>query len=432
MAKEQKIQSTQKYLDILVIKEGIIILKDGGLRSILKVSSLNFALKSEEEQSGLINQYQGFLNALKFDIQIVMQSRRLDLYNYMRYLKEVAQQQTNEMVKIQTEDYINYIERLLTKANIMDKRFYVVIPFFPTGVQQKGWIDKILGGSKTTIQFSAEQFKSHKEQLLERANIVTQGLGGMGLKVTPLATQEIIELLYGIYNPEEAMSERLVEAGGLSAPVIGRADEAPGEAGEGQKAKDDDKKTEKQEEQTGAGEQKQEPGTTGEAPGVLAGQEKKVDNITQPSNSNQQIPLGAEIKIGGQNFFPTPQSIQTMSVAPGAEAGATPGAGVTPTGTAAPAAPGVPAPAAQSAPAAQGVLTKKEEPMTKERADAILGKVLDTNMRQDQSAGATLWGKEGEAQKQEAKTTAGTTTAATANTQATANNPPSPPANNTA
>lgn len=216
------VASTQKYLNILAIRDGMVILRDGGIRTILEVGSLNFALKSEDEQNGMLYQYQQFLNSLKFPIQIVMQSRRLDLYTYLKMLKELLEKQTNDLIRIQTEEYINYIERLLTKANIMDKKFYVVIPFFPGGVEKATMVDRVLGaGSKSgEVHFTKEQFAEYKKQLDERVNVISGGLGSMGLRVSPLDTQQIIELLYVIYNPAEAMSERMTEVSNLESEVI--------------------------------------------------------------------------------------------------------------------------------------------------------------------------------------------------------------------
>ncbi|MDO8513636.1 MAG: hypothetical protein Q7S37_03985 [bacterium] len=220
--KAAQIASTQKYLNVLAIRDGMVILNDGGIRTILEVGSLNFALKSEEEQNGMLSQYQQFLNSLKFPLQIVMQSKRLDLFSYLKMLKGLLEKQTNDLIRIQTEEYTTYVERLLTRANIMDKKFYVVVPYFPGGIEKNSMIEKVLGSKSKTgeIHFTKEKFAEYKDKLNERVNIVSGGLGSMGLRVTPLGTQQIIELLYSIYNPAEALSERMTEVGNLESLIV--------------------------------------------------------------------------------------------------------------------------------------------------------------------------------------------------------------------
>src|SRR3989338_8311268 len=121
--------STQALLDIAEIKESTIVMKDGSLRAIIVVSSTNFSLKSGEEQNALISSYQSFLNSLSFSIQIVMQSRKLDIHSYLDKLRAVMAEQTNDLLRMQTEEYIEYISKLIEFASIMNKNFYVIVPF---------------------------------------------------------------------------------------------------------------------------------------------------------------------------------------------------------------------------------------------------------------------------------------------------------------
>lgn len=221
MAKKIKPIPTQQYLDIGEIRESIIILKEGELRLLLLANSINFALKSEQEQQALIGQYQSFLNSLDFPIQIVMQSRKLDLTNYLKKLEERSEKEKNELIKIQTIDYVAFIKRLINIANIMDKKFYIVVPLNPVNVEKRGLFDKLFHPtSRLTVKISDTEFKSYREELLQRANVIISGLGSLGVKIAPLNTQQIIELFYGIYNPEEASKERLIEEENLEAPLI--------------------------------------------------------------------------------------------------------------------------------------------------------------------------------------------------------------------
>jgi len=196
--------STQKFLRLSEMKEDTIVMRDGSLRAILAVSSTNFALKSEEEQNALVNGYQNFLNSLDFPIQILIHSRILDIEAYLEKLRGLAAGQTNELLRIQMSEYIEYIARLIEYANIMSKTFYVVIPY-STAVATKetfmGRLGKILSPAKD-IANRQEDFERAKLKLEERINHVQGALGGMGLRSMLLRTQELVELLYSSYNFE--------------------------------------------------------------------------------------------------------------------------------------------------------------------------------------------------------------------------------------
>ena len=185
--------STQQFLEIDQIKEGVVILKDKTLRGILMVSSLNFALKSEEEQKAIIYQFQSFLNSLDFTCQIVIQSRRLNITGYIEKLKELENKQSNKLLKIQTTDYRKFIEDLIKGippagkwGQIINKNFFVIIPFV------------------SPITITVELFKEAKAQLTQRIEFITMGLRRCGLQCTPLNTSELIELFWSLYHPEQA------------------------------------------------------------------------------------------------------------------------------------------------------------------------------------------------------------------------------------
>ena len=218
-----KISSTQDYIDIGEIRDGIIITKEGGLRMILLASAINFDLKSEKEQNALIGQYQNFLNSLEHPIQILMQSRKLDLTDYLEKLKQRSLIEKNQLIKIQMDDYIVFIRRLLSIANIMDKKIYIIIPMDPPSVQSRSFFDKLFNPlNKLQVKISPAEFESYKKQLLERANTVVSGLSPLGIRVIPLNTQQIIELFYSSFNLEEATKEKLLQVDNLESPIIKR------------------------------------------------------------------------------------------------------------------------------------------------------------------------------------------------------------------
>lgn len=200
---ETKGSSTLKYVDVESIKDGVVILKNGSLRSILMVSSINFDLKSTDEQDAIISQYQNFLNSLDFPLQIVVISRKLNIRPYLEMIKEREKQQTNEMLRMQTIEYQEFISKLTDVTSIMSKFFYIVVPFAPVETKKGGLFSRITStiAPKQQILENRELFETYKNQLWQRVDHVSAGLGGTGLKLTTLTTDEIIELLYNSYNP---------------------------------------------------------------------------------------------------------------------------------------------------------------------------------------------------------------------------------------
>lgn len=187
---------TQQFLEIDRIREGVLILKNKSLRAVLMVSSLNFALKSEEEQQAIIYQFQNFLNSLDFSIEILAQSRILNIAGYIDKLKDVEAKQENELLKIQTAEYRKFISELVGGRQILSKTFFVVMPFTLVDIPQLG--------RKREAGFDEEQFRRAKAQLQQRTDFVAMGLRRCGLQCTLLNTLELIELFWALYHPEEA------------------------------------------------------------------------------------------------------------------------------------------------------------------------------------------------------------------------------------
>lgn len=218
--------STQNYLDIEEIHNGVVILKNGGLRMVLMVSAINFALKSEEEQNAIIYSFQGFLNSLSFPVQIVMQSRRLDLSAYLAKLKTKNKEEENPLVRLQMADYISFVEQLLTVANIMEKKFYMVIPYQPVVVKKENILQKIgdifKGNAKKT---EIVDFELHRKELAHRTEVVAAGLGSVGLRAVQLNTLELAELYYSSYNPELATRQKISSLADITAPIVEKGEE---------------------------------------------------------------------------------------------------------------------------------------------------------------------------------------------------------------
>ncbi|MBM3260831.1 conjugal transfer protein TraC [Candidatus Kaiserbacteria bacterium] len=198
-------RSTQDFVPISEVRDGIVVLKNGELRAILLASSINFALKSEDEQTAFIIQFQNFLNSLDFSCQIFVQSRMLDIRPYITTLEAQYKQQLDDLMRIQIREYIEFIKSFTEAANIMTKNFFVVVPYTPTIIKKATGPTSYLpsfGGKKDsgTVETS---FEEHVSQLEQRISIVQQGLVRTGVRTVQLGTEEAIELLYKMFNPGE-------------------------------------------------------------------------------------------------------------------------------------------------------------------------------------------------------------------------------------
>ncbi|TSC93775.1 MAG: hypothetical protein CEN91_116 [Candidatus Berkelbacteria bacterium Licking1014_85] len=215
--------STQSTINIKTISNGTIITNDNRLVKILEVKPVNFALKSEEDKNALIGQFQSFLNSLSFPLQILVQSRKIDIAPYLNLLKEQLNKTQNNLMRLQISEYINFIDKLTELANIMDKKFYAIVSYTSTKTETKGFFANIFGNTKS-VKMNAEEFTENSKKLEERVSVVTQGLSAMELVAAPLQTQKIIETFYAIYNPDEALEEHLVETSKISSPIVSSED----------------------------------------------------------------------------------------------------------------------------------------------------------------------------------------------------------------
>lgn len=204
----QKSRPAQDFIPFKEVRDGVVIMKDNSLRTILMASSLNIALKSQDEQEAIIAQFQNFLNSLEFSTQFYIQSRRLDIRPYLALLEEREKEQVNELMKIQTKEYIEFIKNFTETTNIMSKSFFIVIPYTTNigiGVEKKlSTFSAFSGGSdKKNTKEWLENFEESKTQMEQRIAIIEAGLARFGIRVALLGTEEIIELFYKIFNPGE-------------------------------------------------------------------------------------------------------------------------------------------------------------------------------------------------------------------------------------
>jgi type IV secretory pathway VirB4 component len=204
----QPIQSTKDFVQIADIRDTVVILKDGSLRSIIEVGSMNFELKSTDEQIAIIQHFQNFLNSIDFPVQILVSSRKLDISPYLRSLEETTKNLENELLKIQAAEYTRFVKGLTELANVMAKKFYVVIPFHvieaaaPTKGGFFGAFKSVVAPSKFVKTLSDEELENYKIQLNQRIGVIVEGLSGLGIETKTLAGDELKNLFYSYYNPK--------------------------------------------------------------------------------------------------------------------------------------------------------------------------------------------------------------------------------------
>jgi len=219
LAKPKPGQPTQRYLDIAELRENCVIMKDGTLRAVLMVSSINFALKSEDEQQAIIQGYMQFLNGLEHPLQVVIQSRRMNIDSYMLRLKEQEEKNVNELLRTQIRDYMSFITELVELGEIMQKRFFVIVPFDPLEGNEKGkgFMSKVSSAFAPAkiLKLNDQKFRDRHDSLMQRTSSVAGGLSSMGLQVAMLDTQGLIELYYTSYNPDVFDVEKLVDVNKL-------------------------------------------------------------------------------------------------------------------------------------------------------------------------------------------------------------------------
>ena len=205
-------QATQSFVPVKEIRNGVIILKDGGYRGVLMCSSVNFGLKSADEQRAIISGFQTFLNTLDFSIQILINSRRMDIRPYLALLEGKMAEQKTELLRIQLHEYVEFIRSFADQSNIMTKTFYIVVPYAGSASANVAKAMSIFGGKKATPEDRVVSFEEARTQLEQRLALVAGGLSGTGVRAAPLGTEEVIELLYRAFNPGELENPIRLEA----------------------------------------------------------------------------------------------------------------------------------------------------------------------------------------------------------------------------
>ncbi len=210
-----KAESTQAFVPIKEVRDGVVILKDGSLRVLLMASSINLALKSTDEQQAIVSQFQNFLNSLEFTVQFFVESRELDIRPYIALLEDRYAKELDDLMRIQIREYIAFIKDFTERADIMSKNFFIVIPYDPALIA-RGGITSTLGNllpnsGGESAALTDEEFERYRTQLEQRISVIEQGLVRTGVRVAKLGTEEVIELFYKLFNPGELEKPLQVE-----------------------------------------------------------------------------------------------------------------------------------------------------------------------------------------------------------------------------
>lgn len=218
--------STQNTLLISEIRDGIVIMSDGSFRSVVMCKSINFDLMSPQERDGVELGFQGFLNSLYFPVQIFVRSQKVDIRPYIEKLDKIRSEHENMLLALLMEDYIAFISDVAMQTNIMDKRFYVVVPYFPivdagaVANAGKNFFSSVFGGKEQHVVINEDDLEKAKTELRNRVQAVISGLMQTGVQALPLDTQELIELYYDAYNPDTATRQHLKNFNDLTAAVV--------------------------------------------------------------------------------------------------------------------------------------------------------------------------------------------------------------------
>ena len=209
-----KAKATQEFVPIKEVRDGVIVLKDGGLRAIVLANSTNLSLKSADEQQATILQFQNFLNTLDFSIQISVQSRRLDIRPYLLLLENRMKVQNEPLLKLQTKEYIEFIKNFTESVSIVTKNFFVVVPYTHTNIKPEANFLKNIFSKKSKKEEEMKDqldFEEKRSQLEERIDVIQQGLSRCGIKSAQLGTEEVVEVFYKVFNPGELEGKIEVE-----------------------------------------------------------------------------------------------------------------------------------------------------------------------------------------------------------------------------
>ena len=222
--------STQSTLQLSELRDGMVIMVDGTFRAVIACKSINFDLMSDREREGVEYSYQNFLNSLTFPIQILVRSQRVDIGPYIEKLIATRRAQDNMLLGVLMDDYIGFMDALAQDANIMEKSFYIVVPYFPLGEaanlveQGKGFFGKLFARPQNNItKIDTAAYQKAKDEIKNRVDVVMAGMFQIGVQSAQLDTKSLGELYYNFYNPDTAVNQPLANFEAVATTFVKKA-----------------------------------------------------------------------------------------------------------------------------------------------------------------------------------------------------------------
>lgn len=223
--------ATQSTILISELRDSMVIMKDGSFRAVVACQSINFDLMSSQERESIEYSYQNFINSLNFTVQILIRSQRVDITPYINKLTNIRRNNDNMLLGILMDDYINFITLLSREANIMDKSFFVIIPYYPNSEQERMLTETknllaTIQKSKSTaaVRIDRPTYDKAAEEINNRIDTVTSGLYAIGIRSVRLNTKQLAQLYYDFNNPDTAVREPLIDFSRLATTYVKKGD----------------------------------------------------------------------------------------------------------------------------------------------------------------------------------------------------------------
>ena len=211
----QVFSTTQEHLDILEIKDNFVVLKNGAVSAVLQTNAVNFDLLSEIEQDAIIAAFSMLLNSITFPVQVVVRSKKIDISKYIEKVQRIEAKISDPLLKHQAEAYRKFVQDVIRKNEVLEKRFYVVIPMGGITSAQPGsgpfdWLMKLMGTHNKRTNVNVEQaLRTGKTDLMPKIDHVVKEFGRLGVRARQLTSQELVELYFDIYNPSSIHGQRI-------------------------------------------------------------------------------------------------------------------------------------------------------------------------------------------------------------------------------
>lgn len=187
--KQSNRKSSRRQIQIREVRDGILVLPNNEYRIVIETSSVNFELKSEEEQDVILDSFQNFLNSLVSPLQILVRVREVDIDSYLAQIAISKATEKEKVYKTQIDNYCSFIKGLVSGNKILSRRFYIIIPY--------------------KSRERTKDFTVISEHINLQRTLVSRGLEKLGMKARTLESLELLDLFYTFYNSSTAKTQEL-------------------------------------------------------------------------------------------------------------------------------------------------------------------------------------------------------------------------------